>query len=470
MTTLARVSRGLPTLGMPKGALPRAQRLQARPPNPREARADGLSAQQREAVAKILAWYRTDEQVFRLFGYAGTGKTTIARQIVDELGAKAVFAAFTGKAAYVLRTKGCANASTIHSLIYLPKEAVREQMDKLRAELAKQADPTARAALEEQIRAEQERLDSPDWVLREHDESALAEAELLVIDEVSMVGEDLAVDLLSYGKKVLVLGDPAQLPPVDGTGYFIDAEPDHLLTEIHRSAWDSPVTRLATAVRNCESGDRSYGITGMDGDSGRTDGLSTEELRGFDQVLVGTNAARWEAIRLLRSLAGFTEPAPMSGDRIICLANSGEADVFNGQQFTVRTREPAGRRGDQWKLSVTGENDKVRDLIVWAAGFHSPDGEREAKRKGRGLVAAATFAQAITTHKAQGSQWNCVLVIDASRTFYNTEYRQRVHQLGRGKAAALAHLNAKRWLYTAITRAAKCVVVVSQLEPARISR
>jgi exodeoxyribonuclease-5 len=460
VTTHTRAPRRLHATRLPKGAHPRARH---QTPKPRAPRPDGLSAQQREAVDKIRAWYRGGEQVFRLFGYAGTGKTSIARRIVEELRVRAVFAAFTGKAAYVLRSKGCADASTIHSLIYLPKEAVRERLDKLCAELANQTDPAARAALEQQVNAEQKRLDSPGWVLREPEESDLAAAELLVVDEVSMVGEDLAADLLSYGTKVLVLGDPAQLPPVDGAGYFIDARPDHLLTEIHRSALDSPVTRLATAVRNCAPGDRTYGIPGMDGDSGRTDELSTEDLLRFDQVLVGTNATRWEAIRLLRSLAGRTEPAPLPGDRIICLANSSEADVFNGQQFTVRTRKPAGRRDDRWKLSVIDEKGKTRDLTVWATGFRDLDGEREAKRKGRGAVAAATFAQAITTHKAQGSQWDDVLVVDASSTFYRTEYRQHVQQLGHTEAAARAHVNAQRWLYTAVTRAARRIVVVPQL-------
>lgn len=460
---MIRTPHRLRAASIPKGASPRGHQRTARRPSTRQRGGGQLSAQQREAVAKILAWYRTDEQVFRLFGYAGTGKTSIARHIVDELGVNAVFAAFTGKAAYVLRSKGCEGACTIHSLIYLPKEAVRKHLDKLRATLASTADPTERAALKQQIQGEERKLDSPDWISREPDECELSTAKLLVVDEVSMVSEALATDLLAYGTKVLVLGDPAQLPPVDGAGYFIDAEPDHLLTEIHRSALNSPVTRVATAVRNSAPGDRSYGVTGMDGDSGRTDDLSAAELRGFDQVLVGTNATRWEAIRLLRALEGRTESAPMPGDRIICLANSGEADVFNGQQYTVRTRKLVGGRDDRWKLSVTDENGKTRDLTVWASGFLDADGEREAKRKGRGAVAAATFAQAITVHKAQGSQWDNVLVIDASGIFYQGEYRQQLRQHRRGEATRLAHRSGQRWLYTAVTRAARRVVIVPAL-------
>src|SRR5260370_1290304 len=65
--------------------------------------------------------------VFRLFGYAGTGKTTLARHIADGVDGEVKFAAFTGKAALVMRNKGCDNASTIHSLIYRAKESGVEQ-------------------------------------------------------------------------------------------------------------------------------------------------------------------------------------------------------------------------------------------------------------------------------------------------------------------------------------------------------
>lgn len=465
MTIRTRSTRGLHTVGMPKGVQARPKRHQATRdplPKPRMPAAGGLSAQQRDGANKVIAWYRSDEPVFRLFGYAGTGKTTIARHIVEQLGVHAEYAAFTGKAAYVLRSKGCANASTIHSLIYLPKQAMRQRVDELRAALARETTADGRAALERRIEVEERKLDSPGWVLRDPDECGLSSTRLLVVDEVSMVGEALARDLLSFGTKLLVLGDPAQLPPVDGAGFFIDGEPDHLLTEIHRSALDSPVTRLATAVRNCKPGDHRYGIPGMDGDSGRTEDLAMEDLRRFDQVLVGTNAARWEAIRIMRALHGRSEPAPLPGDRIICLANSGEADVFNGQQFTVRTRKPQGR-GDRWQLAVHDENGATRNLTVWACGFRDLDGEQEAKRKGRGAIAAATFAQAITVHKAQGSQWDNVLVVDSSSTFYQGEYRHQLRWHGREEAARLAHLNGQRWLYTAVTRAAKRVVIVPQL-------
>src|SRR5712671_5279726 len=66
-------------------------------------------------------------QTFRLFGYAGTGKTTLARHVAQAVDGKVLFAAFTGKAALVMRSKGCEGASTIHSLIYKTLENGAEQ-------------------------------------------------------------------------------------------------------------------------------------------------------------------------------------------------------------------------------------------------------------------------------------------------------------------------------------------------------
>lgn len=418
-----------------------------------------FSPQQVEAIERIIDWFAgSDQQVFRLFGYAGTGKTTLARHIVDQLGVRSLFAAFTGKAAYVLRTKGCDNAQTIHSLIYQPVEKVRARLNQLEKQLAEETNPDERVMLERAIAVEAEKLHTPDFILRE--DSLLAGAPLLVLDEVSMVGERIAADLLSFGVKILCLGDPAQLPPVEGRGYFINAQPDHLLTEIHRSALDSPVTRLATSVRQSPPGDRSLGMDGMDGDSGRKLYVTRDEVAGFDQVLVGTNKVRWQAIHLLRTLKGLTGSVPQPGDRVIGLANSAEADIFNGQQFTVvDTKPPAS---DRVTLHVRDDSGHERRITAWLAGFSGQEGEKHAKREGRGTVAAMTFAQAITCHKSQGSQWDRVLVVDESWIFARAAAQDAMRAgCDPNSAGAAGHLNGQRWLYTAITRAAEQVVVIA---------
>src|SRR6476660_1830889 len=140
---------------------------------------------QDNALKSVADWLKAGpgrngtRQVFRLFGYAGTGKTTLARHIAEDTDGDVKFAAFTGKAASVMRGKGCRGASTIHSLIYRARESGEE---------------------------------IPNFDL--WDEAPASKAELIIIDECSMVDAELGRDLLSFGVPVLVLGDPAQLPPI----------------------------------------------------------------------------------------------------------------------------------------------------------------------------------------------------------------------------------------------------------------
>src|SRR6185312_6368825 len=126
-----------------------------------------------------------------------------------------------------------------------------------------------------------------------------------------------------------------------------------LLDEIHRSALDSPVTRLATAVRSAPPGDRALGVTGADGDSGRFARLSSPaDLLSFDQVIVGTNRTRWQYNTLLRALRGMTGPVPQPGDRVIVLANNSANEVFNGQQLTVEKADVNPDFGDVLRLTA----------------------------------------------------------------------------------------------------------------------
>src|SRR5262245_45675364 len=109
---------------------------------------------------------------------------------------------------------------------------------------------------------------------------------LLIIDECSMVDAQLGCDVLSFGVPVLVLGDPAQLPPIYGTGFFTDAPPDAMLTEIQRQALDNPIIRLATTVR--QGGCLELGNYG----SSRIipcDAITYAEGATADQILVGRN-------------------------------------------------------------------------------------------------------------------------------------------------------------------------------------
>src|SRR5262244_824936 len=215
---------------------------------------------QDEALQAVAAWLKArpgspgTPQVFRLFGYAGTGKTKLARHLAEDVDGEVMFGAFTGKAALVMRRKGCTDASTIHSMIYRARDSGEE---------------------------------TPSFEL--WDDSPAAHASLIVIDECSMVDAELGRDLLSFGAPVLVLGDPAQLPPIQGGGFFTDAEPDAMLTEVHRQAADDPIIHMSMAVREgraLEPG--SYGETQVVSKQS----LDPSRVLEADQVLVGRNNTR----------------------------------------------------------------------------------------------------------------------------------------------------------------------------------
>lgn len=431
-------------------------------------------AQQADALEAIEAWYRDEHspQVFYLAGFAGCGKTTLARHVVERLRLRNVcYAAYTGKAAHVMATRGgCAGASTIHSLIYRPLGADDAELTRLRGELAvvheaydgSNADEIAarRTELMALIAAEQRKPRKLAFGLSE--ESELAGADLLVLDECSMVNGEIAADLLSFGVKILVLGDPAQLPPVAGAGFFTDREPDRLLTEVHRTALDSPITRIATSIRAAVPGDAAVGVPGADGTSGRFRGV--RNLLAYDQVICGTNRTRWQLINRIRDLSGHYGPRPVPGDRIIILANSREANVFNGQQWHVLTAEvdqETRKVGEKYLLQVRGDDGEERLLRVWAEGFVNAAGERSVTFSGRGLTAAATFAQAITCHKAQGSEAPKVLVVDESGVFRSMRYKDLTKAgQSHADATAAAYIEGRRWLYTAVTRASERVSIV----------
>ena len=186
-------------------------------------------------------------------------------------------------------------------------------------------------------------------------------------------------------------------------------------------------------------------------------------------MLVGTNAMRWQAVHLLRSLRGHVGPTPVPGDRVIALANSTDCEVFNGQQFRVESCQGHPTHDDRLRLAVVDDEGNQRHLTTWRAGFKDLEGEKLAKREGRGAVAALTFAQAITTHKAQGSQWDRVLVVDEAATFAwiaekeTARTRRSAGLPDWGESAAAGRLNGQRWLYTALTRAAQQVTIIPRL-------
>lgn len=359
------------------------------------------SPQQDAALKAVSEWLkRGDAPVFRLFGYAGTGKTTLARHLAEGVDGEVAFGAYTGKAALVLRSKGCQDASTIHSMIYRSRESDEG---------------------------------GPQFVLNR--QSQAAKAALIVIDECSMVDEELGRDLLSFGQPVLVLGDPAQLPPVKGGGFFTEGKPDVMLTEVHRQATDNPIVQMSMKVR--EGGRLEPGAYGESRVIRRHD-IDAARVMEADQILVGLNKTRRLYNGRLRELNGYRDPMPAAGEKLVCLRNDKTKGVLNGGTWSIQVLR--GIRNDFIRMDVLPDDDGRRravEVSVHKAFFEGAEDEipfilrRESDE--------FTYGYALTVHKAQGSQWDDLVLFDESYAF-------REHR--------------SRWLYTGLTRAAEKVTVV----------
>ena len=415
-----------------------------------------LSPSQQAAVNMVQDWYQDwcnnpsqARQEFRLFGYAGTGKTTIIKEVIKQLDRpRTVYMAFTGKAASVMTQNGLP-ARTIHSTIYHPRLPSKEEVLKLQAELDA---AVAREDKEEAARLKQVLFSANkvEYRLRDPDECDLAKAKLAVLDECSMVNTELARDLLSYGTPVLVIGDPGQLPPIDGTCKLVNGVPDITLTEIHRQAEQSPIISFATRARNGQP----IALTDPDALGGTglilpNDDRLNSYLLEYDQVLCGTHKTRRAVNRWYRSEKGYNDIFPEPGEHIICMKNDHSRGLLNGETFIVHERVQEMANYIEYRLAPdTNPDDPYEDVIPVHRGhflsYLDPKASRPIDIPHWELHdgAAFDFAYAITVHKAQGSQWNNVVFYDDGFLRWNREDRRKL-------------------VYTAITRAADKLVIVS---------
>jgi len=392
-----------------------------------------LSPGQSDALGAIERWLKTrDRPFFYLAGYAGTGKTSIARKLVE--GKRAVFAAYTGKAADVMAQRGCVGATTIHRLIYKPTGFDGDPAVKaLRAEVSRLAgaDAVDRGALDAvlgKLAVLRAQAKGMGFVL-DTENPEIRACDIIVIDEVSMASEQIISDLMSFGKPILVMGDPGQLPPVKAVGYFQTKTPDAMLTEVHRQALDSGVLQIATMIR--EGRRPAIGIYGADRsvvvEQKTASVLIPSTMRSADQIICGYNRTRDKINFMLR---GNDAPMlPVVGDKLVCLRNNHDAGFYNGS--TMVATSDAWREGSRAFVFVErdGVRERVRMDLAAIAGAGAGNDYK---------AISLDYAWALTCHKAQGSQWGKVMVIDESD---------------------VARENARSWLYTAVSRASAQVVV-----------
>ena len=393
-----------------------------------------LNEKQKNGLTLALQRYKNKEKYTVIAGYAGAGKSTLVRFIIEELKTYGVketdvcFACFTGKAAQVLLKKGNKNVITLHKLLYksIPKESGGFV-----------------------------RIPNPSIPYK-----------IVVVDEVSMAPKTLMDLLFKHNVYVICLGDPFQLPPVDKKedNHLLDA-PHIFLDEIMRQAQESEIIQLSMAIRENRP---IEAFQGKEVQILNKEELNTGMLTWADQILVATNATRASINTQMRKLLNFGEQ-PQDGDKIICLRNywdcfsDNEEPLVNGTIGILKDSFLTKRYLPSIVKSTDGLShiDLIMGDFISDSGmyFHSLEMDKKMidtgefsldwktvyqlnrNSKTRDIPPLEfTYGYAITCHKAQGSEWDKVLVIEEKFPFDRIEHA--------------------RWLYTAVTRSSEKLVLV----------
>ena len=393
-----------------------------------------LNEKQKNGLTLALQRYKNKEKYTVIAGYAGAGKSTLVRFIIEELKTYGVketdvcFACFTGKAAQVLLKKGNKNVITLHKLLYksIPKESGGFV-----------------------------RIPNPSIPYK-----------IVVVDEVSMAPKTLMDLLFKHNVYVICLGDPFQLPPVDKKedNHLLDA-PHIFLDEIMRQAQESEIIQLSMAIRENRP---IEAFQGKEVQILNKEELNTGMLTWADQILVATNATRVSINAQMRKLLNFGEK-PQDGDKIICLRNywdcfsDNEEPLVNGTIGILKDSFLTKRYLPSIVKSTDGLShiDLIMGDFISDSGmyFHSLEMDKKMIDTGEFSLdwktvyqlnrnpktrdippLEFTYGYAITCHKAQGSEWDKVLVIEEKFPFDKLEHA--------------------RWLYTAVTRSSEKLVLV----------
>lgn len=413
-----------------------------------------LSPDQKEALDFAVDRIRLKNKYVTLGGYAGTGKTTITGEIVKVLRPdfpRIAFACFTGKAYKVLEAKlkacealldGIDYCGTIHSLVY-------------------------NARRQRETRSE-DGIDILVNKMKFHDKEDGDSYDLIVVDEASMVNEELHLKLLEFKVPILYIGDHGQLPPVKGT-FNLMADPHIRLTRIHRQAEGDPIIRLSVMAR--EDGNIPYG------DYSQNDQVC-QKIASFKEdfinqninplewaVIAGTNKKRVERNKWARWRLGHEGTVPVIGDRVVCLRNVHAFNVFNGMTGTVtQIKESEFLKGNKHKhahyLNMGVRMDAEIDYwstMVFKYQFNSPKPLMETVCDP--AIAQEVdpddfghlwdFGYCLTAHKSQGSEFGKVVVYEEA------SMRKLMER-------TLGDEGWRRWLYTAVTRAKKQLIIVGE--------
>ena len=377
-------------------------------------------------------------------GYAGTGKTYLIGEIRKEIKRQfpkmaIAFCTFTGKASSVLATK-LENINvighndyvgTIHRLIYKPKTKYDH---KLKAHVI------------------------IGWGLKNTDDIPY---DLIIIDEASMVSKEIYNDLRSFNVPVIAVGDHGQLGPVSKNPFNLMEKPEHILTEIHRQAQNSPIIKLSQIARN--EGVIPYNsifsynpaVLKVPWDSPTCKQIWNSLKFNQDIMCIcGFNMTRNYINRMIRKKLKYKKVQPYPGERIVCLRNNRDIGIMNGQTGTVYFLMPEKYKNTyRITFQLDGSDDFVEaftdgrtfDQVTYTI-FTEKERERKlngyAMRNELGGVNLFDYGYCISVHKSQGSEWDRIVLFE-QRNKYQDDNQYA------------------RWLYTAITRAKTKLLIIS---------
>jgi exodeoxyribonuclease-5 len=371
-----------------------------------------LTQEQKDAVDSIMDLLTSGAEIVTLGGYAGTGKTTVLSVLSSIIDGDIHFASLTNKAVDVLRSKlpYGSNVSTLHSLLY--------NYRKVRYVLPN-GKRTFRYVRE----------------LKKYNPE-LRGCSLAVVDEASMLSESILDDLASFHIKILAVGDHAQLPPI-GDNFNLMESPDIRLEKIVRQERNSPIIKMSILAREngfIPSGD--YGGGCMKIRSWQFNGGESP-----DMILCGRRATRVRINNSYRKMLGVG-PGPVVGDLVMCLSNNKLTNVFNGQLGELKGIAPLNDYERTAIAYISMDSGVQYRGKIKLEQFGSLD-RMHSETDGNNIpIDLFDYGYCITVHKAQGSEADHVMVWD-----------EKIRGIDYG-----------RWLYTAVTRAIKSVVIIDSGE------
>ena len=396
-----------------------------------------LNQQQQIVHDEAVKWfYNSPDQVFQIAGAAGTGKSVLIGEILRSLNLKSTSVlamTFTGAASLVMRRNGFPEASTIHSALYHIVEYMPKSFEVIDSDI----DSHTGLVKKRRIFAKRTEIDP--------------RIKLMFIDEAYMVPLKMVHDILSFGIKVIVSGDPNQLDPVGDEPGFLVSGKIHTLTQLMRQAETDPIVYLANRV--LQNKPIHNGVYGNNVLVINDDDIIPQMYGIADVIICGTNKTRELFNSEIRRIAKFSDSIlPRVGERIICrqnnwdLVNDANITLVNGLAGVVMSqRESVDPTGKTFTIDFLPDKCDVwfDNLKINYEYFVSNTQRRkEIKDLNTKFVKGELFeyAYALTAHLSQGQEYDNV--------FYYEEYL-------RPQMAAKAN-------YTAITRAKKNLIYVRQ--------